>query len=282
MIIKNFEEVLTIGASGMIGSYVDFGLRPSKDELDVLDADAVEKYVLKHKPSAIILLSGATDMAKTEKEPLYAYELNVRGTYNVACAAKLVGATLVYASTSRVFGGDKDTPYTEEDVPEPKMNYARTKYFGELVVANIVPSYIIARTSWVFGGGRKRDNKFYGNIIRQMSESKEVLALSDVFGSPTYGKDYIATIKDLLTKREAGIFHVANEGVATRYDLACHIAKQLKSDTKVRAVDRSFFESANTLPTNESIASSRCKLRPWREALTEYIENEWNNETSLE
>lgn len=272
----DFAKVLTTGAGGMIGSYVDFGMRTDRAELDILDAQAVLQYVKKQAPNAILHLAGATDMARCENEPSYAYELNVCGTYNVARAAREVGATMVYASTSRVFKGDKEAAYAEDDFPEPDTHYGRTKHIGELITAAIVPRHIIARTSWVFGGGPERDNKFYGKVLKQLqSDQPEIVALNDVHGSPTYGKDYIAVIKGLLEKGESGVFHIANAGVATRYDLAFAMATQLRPDAKVRAVDRSHFASGATLPINESIDSKKVTLRPWQVALAEYIQNEW-------
>lgn len=272
----DFEKVLTTGANGMIGSYVDFGMRTDRETFDVTDAESVMQYVHEHKPQAILHLAGATDMARCEQEPAYAYELNVRGTYNVARAARAVGAVMVYASTSRIFKGDKTVPYTEMDVPEPETHYGRTKHIGEIVVASLVPQHIIARTSWVFGGGPERDTKFYGKVLKQLRLGSEIAALDDVHGSPTYGKDYIAAIKELLAKGEYGTFHVANAGEATRYDLASLMATHIKSNTEVRAVDRSRFASGATLPTNESISSKRVTLRPWQEALAEYLTKEWS------
>lgn len=268
------DRVLTLGAGGMIGSYVHFGMRPSREECDITDEASVERMVAKEKPAAIILLAGATDSAKCEADPAYAYELNVRGAYNVARAARLADATVVYASTSRVFKGDKDTPYEETDLPDPQTAYARTKYFGELVTAAIAPRHIIARTAWVFGGGPVRDDKFYGKVMKQLLEGKDVSALSDVHGSPTYGKDYVAALKTLLSERATGTFHVANEGVATRYDTADAMARELKAGAAVRAVDRSYFPEAN-LPGNEAIVSGTVRLRPWEEALAEYVASEW-------
>lgn len=273
----DFEKILTTGASGMIGSYVHFGMRPNREELDITDAEAVMQYVQAHKPSAILHLAGATDMARCESEPAYAYELNVRGTYDIARAARAVGAVMVYASTSRVFKGDKETPYAEEDIPDPDTHYGRTKHIGELIVASIVPHHIIARTSWIFGGGPERDNKFYGKVLKQLQSGKpEVVALDDVHGSPTYGRDYLNATKELLAKREYGTFHIANSGEATRYDLAVAMATHIKSDAQVSAVDRSHFASGATLPANESISSTRVALRPWQEALTEYVRDEWS------
>lgn len=270
----DFAQVLTTGADGMIGSYVDFGMRTDRKELDVLDGRAVMRYVQEHKPRAIIHLAGATSTEQCERDPLHAYELNVRGTYNVAFAARAVGATLVYASTSRVFKGDKSTPYAENDLPEPDTQYGRTKYMGELLVSAMVQNYIIARTAWVFGGGRGRDNKFFGNIVQQLDNS-EIVALHDVQGSPTYGKDYIAAIKQLLSLGERGVFHLSNEGVATRHELASRIVVQMKSSANVRPVDRSHFPAGALLPSNESMVSRLPLMRPWQEALAEYVHSEW-------
>lgn len=271
----DFSRVLTIGASGMIGSYVDFGLRPDQEELDILDEEAVMRFVEENRPPAILHLAGATDMKRCETEPAYAYELNVRGTQSVARAARAVGAVLVYASTSRVFRGDKKEAYAEDDIPDPATHYGLTKYLGELVTAALVPHHIIARTAWVFGGGPERDNKFYGKVLKQLQSDAEVVALNDVHGSPTYGKDYVGALKDLLARSQSGVFHITNEGSATRYDLTLAMAAQLKSNATVRAVDRSHFASGAALPTNESISSKTVHLRPWEEALAEYVTNEW-------
>lgn len=271
----DFEKVLTIGAGGMIGSYVDFGYRPSHQELDILDEEAVMQYVEKRVPQAILYLAGATDTERCEREPLYAYELNVRGTQNVARVARTVGATLVYASTSRVFRGDKKEPYTEADIPDPQTYYGLTKYLGELVSASL-PHHIIARTAWVFGGGVDRDDKFYGKILQKLKTNEpEIVALNDVYGSPTYAKDYIDAIKDLLAKGAYGTFHIANAGVATRYDLACAMALQVNSDAKIDAVDRTYFPHGRVLPSNEAIIGAHSTLRPWQDALAEYVSEEW-------
>lgn len=272
----NLDGVLTTGGSGMIGTYVDFGLRPNQQELDITNELQVRQYVQTYKPHTIIHLAAAADMVRCEQEPMYAYDSNVRGTYNIALAASEIGATMVYVSSSRVFRGDKEMPYTEADTPSPLTHYGRTKHIGEMIVEKIVPQHIIARTSWVFGGGKERDNKFYGKVLTQLqSDTAEIVALSDVHGSPTYGKDFIAAIKGLLEKKVYGVFHIANAGVATRYDLASLMAAQINPDRAVRAVDRSFFQSGSTLPSNESITSNHCIMRPWQEALVEYIENEW-------
>ncbi len=267
-------RTLTIGASGMIGSYIDFGSRPGEHELNILNDESIERAVSAFKPTTIIHLAGATDMVRCESDPDYAFRLNAVGTYRIARAARRAHATLVYVSTSRVFDGEKSGPYTTDDPPEPRGAYAESKHVGEVVVQTLVPQHLVVRAAWVFGGGPARDNKFYGKVIRQIAEGAAVRALDDVHGSPTYGKDLIAAIVKLLREGKRGLCHVANSGVATRYDIAHVIATHMQAKERVARVQRNDISGARSLPDNESVASN-VPLRPWQEALAEYLEGEW-------
>lgn len=272
----DFSKAVTTGASGMIGAYVDFGVRPSKGELDVLNRDDVMRFVKEHQPNAIIHLAGATDTVRCENDPSYAYTLNGVGTLNVALAAQAVGAVMVYVSTSRVFSGDKQGPYTETDEPNSASVYGKSKRLGEVITSLVAPEYLIVRTSWVFGGGIARDNKFYGTVLKKLlGGEKELTMLNDVRGTPTYAKDLIESIKEMLEKKSRGIFHVGNGASATRADIARCMVEHVGLTTSVRPVGREYFETGYLLPANEAISSRRIQLRPWQDALKEYINTEW-------
>jgi phage baseplate assembly protein W len=58
-------------------------------------------------------------------------------------------------------------------------------------------NYIIARTSWVFGGGKDKDKKFVAKLVSQLDKS-EVKAVNDQFSSPTYAKDLVGALKNLI------------------------------------------------------------------------------------
>lgn len=273
----DFSKVVTTGAAGMIGVYVDFGTCPSREELDVLDADAVMQFVKAHQPSAIIHLAAATDTARCENDPSYAYTLNGAGTLNVALAAQAVGAVMVYVSTSRVFSGDKQGPYAETDEPNPGSVYGKSKRLGEVITSLVATEHIIVRTSWVFGGGSARDNKFYGTVLKKLlGGDKELVMLDDVRGTPTYAKDLIESIKEMLEKKSRGIFHVGNGAPATRADIARCMVEHVGLTTSIRPVGREYFETGYLLPANEAISSERIQLRPWQDALKEYIDTEWS------
>ena len=236
----DFDKVLVTGADGMVGSYVDFGIKTNKRMLDVTDLKEVRRVCKKYKPSAIIHLAAETDVDRCERDPGYAYMVNAVGTYNLATIAKELGIKLVYISTAGVFDGKKETSYTEDDIPNPQNYYGTSKFLGELSVRGILDDYIIARVCWMFGGGPSKDQKFVAKIIEQLGNS-EIKVVTDQIGSPTFGKDVINGIKILLNEDAKGIFNLANEGVISRFDLAQEIVKILGRKNKIIPIKMSDF-----------------------------------------
>ena len=270
----DLSNIIVTGARGMIGSYIDFGVRTDREELDILDRDATMRRVKEIAPQAIIHLAAETDMDRCERDPLHAFNMNTVGTYNVALAARAAKAKLLFVSTSGVFDGTKKTPYTPDDVPNPQNAYAHSKYMAELIVHDMLPDSLIARACWIFGGGSAHDHKFVGAIMKKLGDA-EIPGLDDVHGSPTYAKDFVGGLVTLLQQGSRGIFHVANEGVATRYDVAAFVVSHMQSNAKIVPVQGDYFGLSATRLTNESMVSS-LPLRPWKETLAEYIGKEWN------
>lgn len=269
------SNVLITGSGGMLSSYIDFGIKTNRETLDILDHSAVMAFIQKHRPRAIIHLAAATDTNRCEEDPTYAFLVNGAGTLNIALAAESVGAVLVYVSTSRVFAGDKVGSYTESEIPNPKTVYGKSKYLGEIITTLTTKEHIIARGCWIFGGGPMRDTKFFGNVLKQLGNDT-ISALGDVSGSPTYAKDFVGALRKLLQEEKRGTFHISNLGSATRADIVEYILQSTQSKTRLETVDRSFYKGGHMLPSNESISSEKIELRPWKEALTEYMHEEWD------
>ena len=258
----------------MVGSYIDFGVKTDRKTLDITKLDEVRAAVRLHDPNIIIHLAALTDLDYCEKNPTEAYLVNSVGTYNIALVAREIGAKLVYISTAGIFDGKKKGYYSEGDPGNPQNHYGHSKYLGELAVQSLLKNYIIARVCWVFGGGPKEDKKFVSKIIAQF-DKPEINALNDSWGSPTYGKDLIGALKKLIVKNAKGIYHLAGKGRGSRYDVAKFIVETLKSKSLVKAVDSSYFNLPARRVRNEALNSKVKLMRPWREALREYLETEW-------
>lgn len=257
----------------MVGSYVKKGVRLGHNDLDILDLEKVREFFKREKPTVVLDLAAATNMRRCEEERDHAYSVNAIGTYHVALATREVGAKLVYVSSGAIFDGTKKGPYTTNDLPNPVNGYGLSKYLGECAVRSVSDNYLIVRSSWIFGGGPKYEKKFVGLIAKQL-QSKEILAVDDVVGNPTYAKDLVKAIMLAIARKERGIIHFVNAGKTTRFEVAKFIVEIFESKAKVRGVPLSYFNPTGNTLHNESLRSS-LHLRSWRDALREYLNNEW-------
>lgn len=294
------ERVLITGAGGMLGNaiYPYFSSRfanlfaTDKDlneswlrHLDVRDTAALRCWFADIKPSLVLHLAACTDLEFCEVHANVAKDTNETATKEVAMLCEEYGATLVYISTAGVFDGTKQGFYTEQDPPKPIMVYGQTKYDGELAAAKYCSRHFIVRAGWMVGGGAAKDHKFVHHILGQIvSGAKVIHAVNDRFGTPTYTHDFALNLFKLLDSRKYGTYHMVCEGSGTRHDVARHILDVTgHTEIELRSVDSSFFESNYFAPRpvsemmlNANLAALGINaMRPWREALKDYITREF-------
>ena len=118
------------------------------DTMRVDDRDAVLTTFTAFRPELVLHGGALTAVDRCETEVDLAYAVNAMGTRNMAEAAALVGAHVVYVSTDYVFDGTADRPYREWDAPNPTSVYGASKLAGE---RECRPGSTIVRTSWVCG-----------------------------------------------------------------------------------------------------------------------------------
>ena len=186
----------------------------------------------------------------------------------------------MYVSTAGVFSGEQSEPYVESDAPRPLNRYAAAKLAGEEAVTARVRRATIVRAGWMIGGG-PLDKKFVGKIAELIAARRSPLrAVNDTWGSPTYARDLLVTVAQLLAAGHAGLYHVANAGRATRYDIALVVRDALgAADVDVIPVASTEFPQSAPRPRSEVV---RCRAlealgmppRPWREAVMEYVTGE--------
>ena len=149
-----------------------------------------------------------------------------------------------------------------------------SKLAGEEAVKSKAPRFLIVRTCWMFGGGPKKDRKFVSKIIARLKSGKTVHAVTDLYGSPTFGKDLAFALENLIRKDTVGILNVVNRGRANRLEEARVVAKTLFPKAKLLPCKNQDFISPTIRASNEVLVPS-IPLRPWKRALTEYLRTEW-------
>lgn len=220
-------RVLVTGAAGQLGrelveafSADDGTGRPAevvgtdRGRLDITDRLAVRAVLAAVQPEVVIHAAAWTAVDDCEGDPDRAYQVNALATRHLAEAAGAVGAHLCYVSTDYVFDGRTERPYVEWDRPNPLSVYGRSKLGGEVELG---PGATVVRTSWVSG---RHGANLVKTVLRLLSGGRPLRFVADQQGRPTFTADLAPAIRRLVAERRPGLFHVTNQGEATRYDLA--------------------------------------------------------------
>jgi len=196
-----------------------------RDEVDLADPQAVATLfdgLAPNSPDVAVNAAAFTQVDRCEREPEAAERGNAIAPRVLAEACEKRGIRLVQVSTDYVFSGDSPVAYREQDEPKPHSVYGRTKLAGEEQVLATASNSLIVRTSWLFGRGRN----FIASILAQGREQRAghasgpLRVVDDQYGRPTYAHDLAEAILFLVERGAQGIYHVANHGVATWWELA--------------------------------------------------------------
>jgi dTDP-4-dehydrorhamnose reductase len=246
-------------------------------ETDVRDAGTIASEIRRAKPRFVLHLAAMTDVDACETNPEQAHLINVVGTENVARACRACDAVMIYVSTGMVYDGGKDSPYIEFDPVSPANEYGRSKYWGEVVIRDLLAEYYIFSTCWLFGGGRD-DKKFVAKIVERARTSHRLRAVNDKFGSPTYTIDLASGMLGFIESGLYGKYHCVNTGCASRFDMAREIITAAGiRDCNIESIPSSAFPLPAPRPRMEALRNYRFELlglspmRGWKEALGEYV-----------
>lgn len=292
------RKILILGCGGMLGKafYEHFSKKYVVEAtdidlnekwlkfLDVRDYKEMRKKVIDFKPDFIFHLAALTDLEFCENNIEESYRTNTVGTENAAMIAKEFNIPLVYISTAGIYDGKKDL-YDDYDVPNPISHYGRSKYMGEIYIRRHLTKYFVFRAGWMMGGGKK-DKKFVSKIIKQLQKGKkEIYAVTDLYGTPTYTNDFAKNVDHLIKTNYYGVYNMVCGGNASRYDVAKEILKNLNLSKKIKLIPvKSEFFSKDYFaprPDSEKLINLKLKLRKlnkmrgWKICLKEYINKDW-------
>jgi len=248
-------------------------------EVSVEDGAAVLRWVLAHRPRAVLHLGAWTDVDGCERDPTRAETINGAGTANVAAACAAVGCKLIYVSTDFVFDGRARAPLPVDAPPGPLSAYGWSKLSGErAVLAARQPGFSVVRTSWVFGPGGKN---FPRAILDRARKGQPLAVVDDQVGRPTYTVDLAEALLDLAEMPGAsGVWHCANEGQCSWYEFAAEIVRAAGLGVPLRPIpsaqlNRPARRPAYSVLDTGRLAAARGRTLPhWRDALRRYLEEE--------
>ncbi len=251
-------------------------------ELDVANRRAVRTFFRslgEGKLDWVINCAAYTAVDKAESEPAKAKKINVLGVENLAIVCAELDVPLVHFSTDYVYHSRQNTPFRETDPVSPKGVYARTKLAGERAALRAHPSTMVIRTSWVYSAFGQN---FVKTMLRLGRERDTLNVVADQIGSPTYAPDLANSVLQIIQKVEsgeiakstlAGIWHYANEGVASWYDFATAIFEIQKISCQVCPIATQEYPTPAKRPPFSVLDKSKIKtafgleIQHWREGL---------------
>jgi dTDP-4-dehydrorhamnose reductase len=226
----------------------------SHHELDVTDRDAVLKSLTLTRPDVVVHLAAYTAVDRAEGDVDACFAVNEQGTANMSWAAREVGAHLVAISTDYVFDGKKGAAYVESDEPNPLNVYGASKRAAELTCTS---EDSVVRTSWVMG---VRGKNVVHTIADRATSGADVRFVNDQTGTVTASSDLARALVVFVRERPGGLWHVANTGATTWYDIAEYVGNVLGRDeafaTPIESRELAAFQVA-TRPTRSDLDTNK-------------------------
>ena len=222
-------KVLITGGSGLLGRALTAAFSgshavtaPPHAEMNITQPGQVRAALQQSQPGLVIHAAAIPDVDRCEQDPDSAWRVNALGPQCVAQACAEMDCPLVFISSDYVFDGNQRTPYTEFDETRALNVYGRAKIAAENAVRTFCRKHYIVRSAWLFAPWGKN---FVAEALARLRRGEAVRAVSDQHSSPTSAMDLAEAIVRLVAQPDYGVYHLANPGILSRYEMAQAICR---------------------------------------------------------
>lgn len=238
------RKILVTGKNGQVGWELQRTLASlgdvvavTREQMDLADPDSIRRIIREARPDIIVNAAAYTAVDKAESEPDLAMAINGVAPGIMAEEAKRLKATIIHYSTDYVFDGAKESPYAEDDAPNPLNVYGRTKLAGERAIQAVGAPHLILRTSWVYAA---RGRNFLLTILRLAREKSELKIVDDQIGAPTWCRLLAEMTSQIMAQHSSplcrgavpiadvsGIYHAVPAGSTSWHGFAAKILENV-------------------------------------------------------
>ncbi|AXF07547.1 NAD(P)-dependent oxidoreductase [Paraburkholderia graminis] len=304
-------KVAVIGASGLLGRAIVDELarqpawqvvgtafsRPAPDTvpLDVRDSRAIEQFVEREAPDALVIAAAERRPDVCERQPELARALNVDALRAIAAAAQRRGAWTLSISTDYVFDGTHP-PYRPDSAPAPLNAYGRSKLEGEHALTATTDFGCVLRLPLLYGPIVDWAESAVTSLVPAIAASASAHgqpASMDAWAIryPTFTPDVAFVIRQMLERHAAGnairgIVHWSGDEPMTKYEIAVRLAEALQLDAHL--TPQHTPTDATPRPHNCHLASERLeelgigRRTPFDTAIREVLATfPWRGDTAV-
>jgi dTDP-4-dehydrorhamnose reductase len=274
-----------LGAHGQLGRDLCRLWGESATPLGRADADLTRPETLLAalapvRPDVVVNCAAFNFVDRAEREPEAAFAVNALAVHHLARACAELGAVLVHFSSDYVFGRDTErtAPYAETDIPAPTCVYGTSKLAGEYL-AQVYPKHFVIRTCGLYGlaGKSSQKSNFIEMILKQVAQDKPLRVVYDQRCTPTFSADLATAISPLIATGRFGLYHLTNTGDCSWLEFAQAILDLCGEKRPIQPVRTEEFGSPARRPGYSVLSCAEAQirglvpLRPWKDALAEYL-----------
>jgi dTDP-4-dehydrorhamnose reductase len=245
-------------------------------ELDIADSAALDAAFEETRPDVVFNCAAFHNVDICETEPDSAWAVNVRAVRDLAGR----GAKLVHLSTNYVFDGRREEPYAEHDLPNPQSVYAITKLAGEHAALAYGDGALVVRGAGLYGvhGSASKGGNFVQRMVARAREQGALKMVADQRLQPTFTADLAKALLEAVESDATGILHLTASGTCSWFEFTQAIMELAGIDVPIEAVQTTIAPGQPDRPLNGVLARPRADalgitpLRPWRDALADYMD----------
>ena len=160
-------------------------------DLDLLEPASLLRVLNERDVRLVFHLAARTIVADANREPLAAFEVNVRGTYNLLEACRLLDGPassprVVVASSYHAYGRQAAGAYSERTALRPRHPYDVSKACADMIARSYAETYempvAITRMANIYGGGDLNWSRIVPDTARALARGARPVIASD--GTP--------------------------------------------------------------------------------------------------
>lgn len=282
-------NIIILG-NGQLGSFLFKNLKLNECTVDVIDYpdfDITNQEMIKNvvkKYDLIINAAAYTLVDKAETDKLNCYMINSLGPILLASECIKNDRKFVHISSEVVYGSNNESyvPISENHEKMPVCEYAKSKMIADEYIENLNdPHILLLRSGWLFGPNN--DHNFIEKICKLLLSRDEIKVVDDQIGTLSYVGLLLRAIAAFIKgDLPAGIYNVGNAGFPSRYEVACFIKDQLKSECVITRCDSTEFKRIANVAKNSCLDCSKIKKyvqidETWKEDVLKVLNERHEN-----
>ncbi len=220
------ERAFVTGGAGFAGRHLldllPGAIAPSREQLDLLDADAVRAAVHESAPETVWHLAALASVGRSWQAPAETLSQNLAMTANLleAVRAEAPAATFVLIGSGEVYGPPQRLPVDEDAPLRPQNPYAVSKAAVDLLGGQYADAHglrVVRLRPFNHAGPGQGDDYVIGTLTRQVAAAEAAGNEEAVVrtGNPDSARDF-SDVRDVAraylaaAELDPGVYNVAS------------------------------------------------------------------------